>query len=122
MDTVHGAFPGRFLYGGFNPFQPKAQGLSIASWNGFKRIAVIHTWGAAAWPETGGKQTVSTEGHLALLTDAPLEKKNKARKRHCQRVFSTSSVAKSNLMFVIYNPPSVRDSDFMPVGENESSA
>lgn len=40
------------------------------------------------------------------------KKTDKARKSHCQRIFNTSCVAKSNLMFVIYNPPGVKDSSF----------
>lgn len=40
------------------------------------------------------------------------KKTDKARKSHCQWIFNTSSVAKSNLMFVIYNPPCVKESGF----------
>ena len=87
-----------------------------------------HICSAVAWADPGGKQTISTEGHPTLLADTPLEIKNtdKARKSHCQNVFSTSSVAKPNLMFVIYNPTGVAvatgSSDFMPGGENDSLA
>lgn len=65
---------------------------------------------------------MSAEGHPNLLTDAPLKKIDKVRESHRRRIFSTSSVAKSNLLFVIYNPPGVRDSDLMPGGKNDSLA
>lgn len=95
-----------------------AQGLHTASWGDFRRITVAHTWGAGAWPGPGGKQTISTEGHLTLLADVPLKNKTRqGKKRHCRRVFSFSSVGKPNLRFVIYNPPGVRNSDVMPTGE-----
>lgn len=32
------------------------------------------TCSAVAWADVGGKQTTSTEGHPALLPDAPLKK------------------------------------------------
>lgn len=40
------------------------------------------------------------------------KKIDKARKESLPKFSNTNSVAESNLMFVIYNPPGVRDSDF----------
>lgn len=93
--------------------QPWAQGLDTDSWNSSRRITA--SLGCSGVALTRRETNISTEGHPNPLTDAPLEKKkkiDKARRTHCQRIFNTSSVAKSNLMFVIYKPPGVRHSDF----------
>lgn len=57
----------------FHFFPTLGSGLNTASWSCFWGTWSSHTCSAVAWADPGGKQTVSTEGHPTLLTDASLK-------------------------------------------------